>query len=98
LLLHILDPAREMLPNYQEYIVVLRDGRTLTGMIQEESATGVTLKRAGGQEEVVLRSDIDELVATGKSLMPEGLEREISPREMGDLIEFLRQWAAGRRN
>lgn len=98
LLLHILDPAREMLPNYQEYIVVLRDGRTLTGMIQEESATGVTLKRAGGQEEVVLRSDIDELVATGKSLMPEGLERDISPPEMGDLIEFLRQWAAGQRN
>jgi hypothetical protein len=44
--------------------------------------------------ETILRSDIEELSSTGKSLMPEGLEKEISPQEMAHLVAFLQQAAA----
>ncbi len=91
LLLHILDPSREVLPNYQEYIAQLDDGRTVTGMIAEETPTSITLRRAGRVDEVIARRNIEELVASGKSLMPEGLENELSPADVNDLIEFLRQ-------
>ena len=49
------------------------------------------LRRAEGVEETLLRSEIDELRSTGQSLMPEGLEQNISPQEMADLIAFLRR-------
>jgi hypothetical protein len=39
----------------------------------------------------MLRKDIEELFASSVSLMPDGLEKEISPQEMADLIGYLRE-------
>jgi putative membrane-bound dehydrogenase-like protein len=89
LLTHILDPNREVAPDAIEYVVALRDGRVTSGMIESESAASLTLLRAGGEQETLLRLDIEELASTGRSLMPEGLEKEITPAEMADLIAFL---------
>jgi putative heme-binding domain-containing protein len=89
ILLHVLDPNREVSPEFLEYAVSLTDGRILTGLIASESAGSLTLRRAEGAEETVLRSQIEAISGTGKSLMPEGLEAKISPREMADLIAFL---------
>ncbi len=89
LLTHILDPNREVAPDAVDYLVALRDGRVTSGMIASESAASLTLLRAEGEQETLLRVDIEELSSTGRSLMPEGLEKEISPNEMADLIAFL---------
>jgi len=89
LLVHILDPNREVSPNYLEYIVALTDGRTLTGVITNETASSVTLRRPQGQEDVVLRSQIDEINSSGKSLMPEGVEKKVSPQDLADLLGYL---------
>jgi putative heme-binding domain-containing protein len=85
----ILDPNREVSPNYLEYIVTTHDGRTTSGVIVAETVTGVTLRRAGGAEETVLRRDIEEMAGTNRSLMPEGLEQSVSVQEMADLLAFL---------
>jgi hypothetical protein len=50
------------------------------------------LKRAEGQADVILRSQIDELQSTGVSLMPDGLEKNITVAEMADLLDFLKNW------
>jgi putative heme-binding domain-containing protein len=50
----------------------------------------VTLRRADGAVESVLRTQIDELKSTGLSLMPEGLEQRITPAEMANLLAFLK--------
>jgi putative membrane-bound dehydrogenase-like protein len=86
---NVLDPNREVAPNFQEYVVALDDGRILTGIISEETATSVTLRRAEGIEETVLRQNIDEISGTGRSLMPEGFEKKIKPQEMADLVAYL---------
>lgn len=91
LLTHILDPNRDLAPNYAEHVVALEDGRTLTGIVVDETATAVTLRRAEGAEQTVLRTEIAELVNTGKSLMPEGLEERITPAALADLIQFVRE-------
>src|SRR5262249_53239284 len=44
-----------------------------------------------GKEQVIPRSEIDELVSSGKSLMPEGLEKDISVADMADLLAYLLQ-------
>ena len=89
ILINILDPNREVAPNFIGYTVETNDGRTIYGIIAEESAASLTLKRADGVTETVLRRDISQLSGSGLSLMPEGLEAAISVEQMADLIAFL---------
>ena len=90
LVTNILDPNREVSPNFALYIVETNDGRTLSGLIASETAGNLTLKRADGGTDTVLRSEIKTLTSPGISLMPEGLEAAISPQQMADLIAWLR--------
>jgi putative heme-binding domain-containing protein len=88
-LINTLDPNREVAPNFISYAVETRDGRTMDGIIAEESAASLTLKRADGLTDTVLRRDIAQLSGSGLSLMPEGLEAGISVEQMADLLAFL---------
>ncbi|HEY6168061.1 MAG TPA: HEAT repeat domain-containing protein, partial [Verrucomicrobiae bacterium] len=88
-LINILDPNREVAPNFVSYTVETKDGRTIDGLIAEESAASVTLKRAEGLTDTVLRRDIASLTGSGLSLMPEGVEAAITVEQMADLIAFL---------
>src|SRR5690606_25838020 len=86
---NVLDPNREVNPQFVSYSIVTAQGRSLSGMISSETATSLTLRQADGREVVVLRIDIEELRSTGLSLMPEGLEKQIDPQQMADLVQFL---------
>ncbi|MDB5340139.1 MAG: cytochrome c [Planctomycetaceae bacterium] len=88
-LLNVLDPNREVKPQFLSYVVVLESGRTLTGMIAAETANSLTLRRADNTTETVLRVDIDELKSTGISFMPEGLEKQIDVPGMADILAYL---------
>ena len=89
IVVNVLDPNREVNPEFVNYVVVTRDGRSLAGMIVGESATSVSLQFADGHQETVLRRNILKLESTGLSFMPEGLEEKIDVRSMGDLLAFL---------
>ena len=89
ILVNVFDPNREVNPEFQNYLLVTRDGHTITGMIAAETATSVTLKRGESQNDVVLRKDIATLSNTGLSLMPEGLEKEVDVGGMADLLAYL---------
>jgi putative heme-binding domain-containing protein len=91
LLVDIFDPSRELAPNFAAYTLVTRAGQVLSGLIASETAAAVTLRRAEGAQDVVPRAQIEELRATGKSLMPEGLESVLSEDNVLDLLEFLAQ-------
>lgn len=90
ILTNVLDPNREVSPNFALYIVETNDGRTLSGLITSETAGNLTLKRADGGTDTVLRSEIKSLTSPGISLMPEGLEAAITPQQMADLIAYLK--------
>jgi putative membrane-bound dehydrogenase-like protein len=89
ILVNLLDPSREVNPQFVNYVLVTDDGRTLTGMIAAETATSVTLRRAEGAGDTVLRVNIDELRGTGQSLMPDGMEKQLSKQDIADLIAYL---------
>ena len=90
LLIAILDPNREAQPIYTGYTIVTEQGTLITGIIVAENETSLTLRRSEGKEDVVLRSNIEEMVSSGLSLMPVGLEKEITPEQMADLIAFVK--------
>jgi putative membrane-bound dehydrogenase-like protein len=90
LLVNILDPNRAVEARYLAYTAQTTDGRTRVGFLSSETATSITLVSTDGQEHTILRTDLDSLTGSGKSVMPEGLEKDVSIDQMADLLAFLR--------
>lgn len=86
----ILDPNAVVEPRFIAYNIDTKDGRSLTGVVSAETATTLTLTQGGGAQETVLRSDIQEMRASGLSLMPEGLEQNMTPQDLANLIAYLK--------
>jgi uncharacterized protein len=91
LLTDILDPSRNVEANFRAYTVTTNGGRVFTGLLASESKTAIELFDSEGKKQTILRQDVDRLVASPKSLMPEGFEKQISRKELTDLLEFLTQ-------
>lgn len=89
LLTAVLDPNRDVDARYATYTAALKDGRVVTGLVASETANAITLKRQEGQADVILRADLDDLSTAGRSLMPEGLENDLKPADLADLIAFV---------
>ena len=89
LLVNILDPNREVAPNYLSYLVETKDGESLLGIIASETGASLTLRQTEGKETVVLRSNLMRLQSQGLSAMPEGLEAGLSAQDVADLLEFI---------
>ncbi len=89
ILTEIIDPNRSVEGNFRQYTVALRDGRVLNGLLASETRTAIELVDAEARRQAVLREDIDEIITSNKSLMPEGFEKQITPADFTDLLEFL---------
>ena len=89
LLTHIIDPSRNVEGNYRMYNVLTVDGVVLNGMLAGESKTSITIVDAMAKATSVPRDDIEELVASRKSVMPEGFEQQLKETELADLLTFL---------
>jgi putative membrane-bound dehydrogenase-like protein len=92
LLQDIVQPNRAIVAGYISYAVIIADGRTLTGILSAETQTSITLRQAEGKSTTLAKDDIDEIRSQGVSLMPEGLERDIPPQAMADLLAFIKNW------
>ena len=65
-----------------------------------QTTEAVVLRMAEGKEQTIGRGEIDEIRASNISLMPEGVEKDISLQDMANLLEFLKartQWTATER-
>ena len=82
----LLDPSRQVAPDYLSYALITRDGRALTGILVSDTPEAVTLRRGEGNDDTVSRAEIEELQAAGKSLMPEGFEQRLSVQDVADVL------------
>ncbi|MEE3031786.1 MAG: c-type cytochrome, partial [Planctomycetota bacterium] len=89
LLTHIIDPSRNVEGNFRLYTVQTIDGLVASGMLAGESKTSITIIDSQAKEIDIPREDIEELSASRKSVMPEGFEKQISEKELSNLLEFL---------
>jgi putative membrane-bound dehydrogenase-like protein len=89
LLTDIIDPSRNVEANYRAYVVTLKNGRVLTGLLASESKTAIDIFDAEGKKQTLLLQDIDDLTGSNKSLMPDGFEKQINRKDLTDLLEFL---------
>jgi putative membrane-bound dehydrogenase-like protein len=89
LLTAILDPNQAVEAKYLEFIAVTIDGRQHAGILSRETTADLTLQAQQGKQFVILRKNIDVLRTSGKSLMPVGVEKDLSHQNLADIIHYL---------
>ena len=89
LLASIIDPSRQVDPKYIAYTAVFNDGRAMVGIIGSESGESLQIKVPGAGDQSINRSQLKSLTSLDQSLMPNGLEAGLTPKNMADLLQFL---------
>ena len=87
LLTHIVDPNRQVEPNYTQWNVTTKKGETYVGVVVNENSGSLTLRNQGGDSEVK-KDNIATRENTRRSLMPEGFEG-LGAAGLRDVIAFL---------
>ena len=91
ILIEILDPSGDIAAGFGTYVIFTKDGRIFNGILSSDSSTSVSLHRAKGAVDTILRRDIETMVSSEISLMPSDLHAVVSPQDIANLISFLRQ-------
>lgn len=86
---NVFDPSLVIGAAYQARTAITADGRVITGLLAEDSPARVVLTTQGGKAESIPRDDLDELIVSELSLMPEDLEAQTTNQELADLFAFL---------
>ncbi|WP_259635623.1 PVC-type heme-binding CxxCH protein [Stieleria sedimenti] len=90
LLYDILDPNAKVEPRFTSYSILTAEGSVFTGLIESETSEAVILKMAEGKTKAIGRAEIDQMKASDVSLMPEGIEKDITLQQMADLLAYLK--------
>ena len=92
LLQQILEPNSEINKQYQTWMVVDANGKVRTGLLTAQNDASVTLLPNPLKPEQTLtiaRGEIDEIIPSKRSTMPDGLLMTFSKTEILDLLAFL---------
>ena len=91
LLVSILAPNAQITGGYTTYTLLTTGGQVFTGLLTADTASSVTLNQQEGKTQTVLRKEIESLVASPVSLMPESLGKALSPQDVADILAWLRE-------
>jgi putative heme-binding domain-containing protein len=90
LLESIIFPSASFVRSYEPVRVVTLDGRTLSGILKKDAPDEIILTIAADKEERIARADVESISPGTVSVMPDGLDKQLSPQELADLVAFLK--------
>jgi putative heme-binding domain-containing protein len=90
LLESIVFPSASFVRSYEPVRVLTKDDRVLSGVVKSETPDAVVLTIAADKEERLARADIESIVPGTVSVMPDGLEKQLTVQELADLVAFLK--------
>ena len=92
----ILYPSASFVRSYEPVIVKTKDGEPHTGILRGDNDQGILLVSGPNVEERIARSDIADMRPGAVSIMPAGLESQLSKQDLADLLAFLKatKWGA----
>jgi putative membrane-bound dehydrogenase-like protein len=90
-LISLFDPNRAVESKYTAYTAETILGLTYTGVLVGESSHEITLALADGKRQTIARRDLESFRTGAKSFMPEGMEKDLTPQKVADLLAFLKQ-------
>ncbi len=85
----ILIPSKTLAQGFVTNVFALDDGKVVTGFVVTEAADKVTIRNADGVELEIPTKSIDERTKQNVSLMPEGITKELTIRELSSLIDYI---------
>lgn len=87
----ILHPSREIAPQFVPWVIELKDGRVLTGLSQglSEDAKSERFVGTDGRRFELAVGDIEVKTASKQSIMPDGLDKQLSKQELYNIIRLL---------
>jgi putative membrane-bound dehydrogenase-like protein len=90
LLESIVFPSASFVRSYEPVVVTTKDGKAINGLIRKDGSDEITLATGINQEVRVARKDIEDIQPSRVSIMPAGLDQQLSPQELADLVAFLK--------
>ena len=88
LLVEIIDPNRSVEANYRLWTVVRRDGESVSGRMDAETATSVDILDTTGMKHSIQRKDIARIESSQQSIMPSGFD-QLPADELAGILEYI---------
>jgi putative heme-binding domain-containing protein len=85
----ILEPSKEIAPEYEAVAVGTKDGRVITGLRINETNFSIQLHEENGRFHSFLKRDLEEVKVMKKSLMPENFGELLTVKDLHDLFAYL---------
>jgi putative heme-binding domain-containing protein len=85
----ILDPNRNVSESFRNYIIKLKDGKVLGGLLRREEGEVIVFADITGKEFSVAKSEIAEQTASKYTLMPGHFGDVLSQKDFNMLVEYL---------
>ncbi len=85
----IVYPSASFVNGYRTTLIVTVEGHVLQGVISAETTDTITLKTQDLRELHLRRDEIEEQRESTTSIMPAGLDRQLTADELRDLLAFL---------
>jgi putative heme-binding domain-containing protein len=86
----IVFPSASLVRSYEPVLVTTKSGKVHNGLIKKDVPDELILTTGADQEVRIARNDIDEMVPSKTSLMPAGLDQQLTVQELADLVAFMR--------
>ncbi len=86
----IVYPSASFVRSYEPIAITTQNGRVLNGLLTKEAPDELTITVSATETVRVPREDIDELRPSTVSIMPAGMDQQLSPQQMADLLAFLK--------
>ncbi len=90
LLESIVYPSASFVRSYEPMAVSTKAGQVHSGLVKKDSSDEVILVTGPDKEVRIPRSDVEEMRPGTVSVMPAGLDQQLSTQELADLLAFLR--------
>jgi putative heme-binding domain-containing protein len=85
----ILQPSKEIAPEYETIAVATKDGLVITGVRINETNFSIQLHEENGRFQSLLKRNLEEVKVLKKSLMPENFAEVLTVKELHDLFAYL---------
>jgi putative heme-binding domain-containing protein len=91
LLESILFPSLTFVRSYEPVTIATDDGRVFNGMVRDETELTITLQIDAQKSIQIQKSTIEHRQPGAVSIMPEGLEKQLTPQDLADLVKYLKE-------
>jgi putative membrane-bound dehydrogenase-like protein len=89
LLESVVFPSASFVRNYESVAVETSDGRIVVGLLSRETPEAVYIRTPQKEEVRVARSEVESITPSKLSIMPQGMDKVMTPTELRDLIAYL---------